>query len=157
MATRKQLIALHSHWTTADAVNHHLKRSRRLPDDADPEMLEAIEQLGKMMSLLSVITVWYSLLFVVVEGYQELGLHDPVLDALLSRKVYVDALRRFRNSTFHYQQNPLSSKHREFIETEESEIWIRDLNRAFDRFFDRELKISADIARWRAAPRDHTA
>ena len=103
------------------------------------------------MSLLSVITVWYSLLFVVVEGYQELGLHDPAVDELLSRNENVDALRRFRNSTFHYQQNPLSSKHREFIEAKDSEIWIRDLNRAFDKFFDRELKISEDIERWRAA------
>jgi hypothetical protein len=154
MATRRQLIALHKHWTTADAVDHHLRRSRRFADDAEPEMPEAIEQLGNMMSLLSVITVWYSLLFVVMEGYQELGLHDPVVDELLSRNEYVDALRRFRNSTFHYQQNPLSSKHREFIEAEDSEIWIRELNRAFDNFFDRELKISEDIARWRAA---HTA
>ena len=117
-------------------------------------MPEAIEELGNMMSLLAVITVWYSLLFVVVEGYQELELHDPEVDELLSNRAYVDALRRFRNSTFHYQQNPLSRKRREFIEAEDSEIWIRDLNRAFDNFFDRELKISEDIARWGAAP-DH--
>ena len=54
---------------------------------------------------------------------------------------YVDRLRRFRNSILHYQEDPLSEKHVAFLVAKGSERWIRDLNRAFKAYFERELPI----------------
>lgn len=84
-------------------------------------------------------SVWYSLLYVVIESCVELGYHDTEVDAFLSNEDYVSRLRRFRNATFHYQEDPFSSKLLEFLEAENSSGWIRNLSHAFENFFEREL------------------
>ncbi len=58
-----KLVGLHKHWITADAINHHLRRSNAgSPEAALSELPEGIQELGNLMSMLSVLTVWYSLL-----------------------------------------------------------------------------------------------
>jgi hypothetical protein len=47
---------------------------------------------------------WYSGLYVVIEGYQELKLHGEKIDALL-QSPNVDLLKRLRHGTFHFQNN----------------------------------------------------
>ncbi len=61
---------------------------------------------------------------------------------------YANALRRFRNATFHYEMNPLSPKIMDFLTAKESESWIGNLNRALDGFFVRELNIKDVLARF---------
>ena len=99
---------LHKHWVTADSINYHLGRSMKgsLLEGAPKEFAA----LGQMMSAFAALGVWYSLLYVVVEGYRELGCHDTHVDAFLANDQYVTALRLFRNATFHYQTDPLSPK-----------------------------------------------
>jgi hypothetical protein len=82
------------------------------------------------------LTYSYSNLYLVIEGWKELGLKDEKIDKLLTSP-YVDRLRRFRNATFHYQKEPLSPKHMEFFGTEEerTEDWIDELYNEFARFF----------------------
>src|SRR5450759_3093607 len=53
---------------------------------------------------------WYGSLYTVIEGWRELGLHDPEIDQLLTSP-NVEALRLFRNATFHYQSQWLHTKH----------------------------------------------
>ena len=78
----------------------------------------------------------YSGIYLVIEGWRELNLHDERIDALLESPL-VDRLRRFRNATFHHQKEPLSRKHLEFFgtEEEETEIWLNKLYSEFERFF----------------------
>ena len=78
----------------------------------------------------------YSGIYLVIEGWQDLGLQDDRIDELLESP-YVDKLRRFRNATFHYQKEPLSRKHFEFFGTEEeqTELWLNNLYREFERYF----------------------
>jgi hypothetical protein len=78
----------------------------------------------------------YSSIYLVIEGWRELGLHDPKIDAL-TVSPFVDRLRRFRNATFHYQRDLLSPKHLEFFGTddERTEVWLNDLYTEFARFF----------------------
>ena len=78
----------------------------------------------------------YSGIYLVIEGWRELGLADDRIDELLESP-YVDRLRRFRNATFHFQKQPLSMKHFEFFGTEEeqTEVWLNKLYREFERFF----------------------
>lgn len=141
-----QLVALHKHWIAADSVNYHLRRSARVDEADDAGFPKAFEDMAKAMTIFSALGVWYSLLQVVVEGYVELRLRDEKLDEILSNSDNVKALRRFRNATFHYQEDPLSQKILEFILADGSEVWINDLNRAFKSFFERQLNLQAVVA-----------
>ncbi len=80
---------------------------------------------------------WYAGLYVVIEGWEELNFIDPVIDSLLKHdEGYVSLLRRYRNGTFHYQNNLLNNKRLDLIETGENHVyWIRLLHGEFCRFF----------------------
>lgn len=45
--------------------------------------------------------MWYSSLFVVIEGWRELYIDDNIINELLKSE-NVDLLRKYRNSVFHY-------------------------------------------------------
>jgi len=108
-----------------------------------------VTALGGQLSMFHAVSVWYALLYVVVEGYRELDLHDKAVDSVLSEGNYVEELRRFRNAIFHYQEQVISPKIMEFLEAKDSEIWIRRLNRALDRFLTNALGIKEDLERWK--------
>ena len=78
----------------------------------------------------------YSGIYLVIEGFRDLGLKDQRIDELLESP-FVDRLRLFRNATFHYQKEPSSCKHLQFFGTEEerTEVWLNDIYREFERFF----------------------
>jgi hypothetical protein len=135
------LASLHKHWIAAYAVNYHLRRSSKLPLEEYETLPKEVTEAGMFHSTFIVLGVWYGLLFVVIEGYREVEGRDSEIDGLLASEVHVDSLRRFRNATFHYQKDPISPKLMEFLEVPESEIWIRKLNSAFQRYFERELNI----------------
>jgi hypothetical protein len=140
-----RLAALYRHWLTADAVNHHLRRSMQQPEPVPPGLSAEWMQAGTFMSGVSVMSVWYSLLFVVVEGYIELSCQDAEVNALLANEDYVNLLKRFRNATFHYQADFLSPKLGDFLAAEGSSKWIQSLNRALKAFFERELINNPDL------------
>jgi hypothetical protein len=78
---------------------------------------------------------WYGGLFVVIEGWRELQLTDPVIDSLLKSK-NVDLLRRYRNGVFHFQKNYFDERFIGFMRDGENCVdWVRQLNREFGRFF----------------------
>lgn len=144
-----KLLALYGHWCNADAVR--IVVSAEIPDkDSDPDMPEELSRLGNYSSSLSRLVVWYSLLYVVVEGYIELKLRDPIVDELLGAEKYVDTLRLFRNATFHYQKEPISEKAIKFLAIEDSEKWIRSLNRALNKFFLERLPIKEQMDAFKA-------
>ncbi|MBN1942901.1 MAG: hypothetical protein JW849_06360 [Phycisphaerae bacterium] len=78
----------------------------------------------------------YSGIFLVIQGWESLELHDPKIDKLLESP-FVDRLRKFRNATFHYQKDMLSPKHLQFFGTQEekTEEWLNSLYAEFERFF----------------------
>lgn len=78
---------------------------------------------------------WYGALFVVVEGYQELGLHDEKVDTLLASK-NVELLQRFRNGTFHFQKDYYDDRFASFWKKSQDTVkWVHDLNLALGEFF----------------------
>ena len=80
-------------------------------------------------------SLWYGCLYALIEGWVELDLHHPAIDALLESP-NVDLLRRYRNGTFHFQRELWSRKVVDFIaEGAASAVWARDLNAAFGQFF----------------------
>lgn len=134
----RELAALHKHWCTADAV----KLSVAAPvHDGLPDWPEDLLALANMHSQFLRISVWYALLFVVVEGYRELKVDDPAINALLADEAMTDSLRRFRNAVFHFQEDPVGPKLMQFLQTPESETWVHQLHAAFKTFFENALPL----------------
>jgi hypothetical protein len=80
---------------------------------------------------------WYGGLYVVIEGWRELGLADPSIDRLLTSP-NVELLRRYRNGVFHYQATYFDDRFNGFITSQDSVPWVRELNLAFGSYFLRE-------------------
>jgi len=86
---------------------------------------------------------WYASLHVVLEGWDALGLTDPIVDRLLSHpNNYRGLLRRFRHGMFHFQSDLLDERFLAFLrEGAPHAIWIRALHdeiiRAFRELIDR--------------------
>lgn len=139
-----KLAALHRHWIIADSVRVVLQQKTVTPEQEE----QAIKQFGveyvafgEHASMVCRMQVWYSLLYVVVEGYRELGQEYQPLEEVLAKAEYVDLLRRFRNATFHFQADPLNDKLIDFLDKQDSEIWIRDLNKQLEAFFMQALPL----------------
>jgi hypothetical protein len=138
------LASLHKHFLAADAVKQLM--FAKIPVDSStsklpPELQEAAQQFSSMLRL----QIFYALIYVVVEGYKELGCKDEGVDRLLENTEYVDNMRRFRNANFHYQEDSFSPKLVDFLHSEGSEDWVRGLYFALDRFFTEKLKLKEVI------------
>lgn len=77
---------------------------------------------------------FYSGLHVVIEGWKDLGLTDPKIDALLTSS-NVDLLRRFRNGSFHYQKDFFDIRFMDFLISTDSDSWIKELRDELSRWF----------------------
>jgi len=76
-------------------------------------------------------SLWYASLYVVVEGWRQLGLRNGLVESLLSEGEYLSLLRRFRNGTMHYQEAYWDARLTEFIgQGAESASWVRELHAA---------------------------
>ncbi len=137
-ANKMKLAALHRHWIIADAVRVVLWQKVASPKQEEAEAKQfGLEYVafGEHASTVCRMQVWYSLLFVVIDGYKEIGLMYAPLEVVLAKEEYVGLLRRFRNATFHYQTDPLSDKLIDFLNKEDSEVWIGELNKQLEAFF----------------------
>lgn len=77
---------------------------------------------------------WYGGLYVVVEGWQELGLSDPIVDPLL-KSSNVQLLRRYRNGIFHFQKDYMDERFHKFMAPKDCVPWVRDLTNDFGDYF----------------------
>jgi hypothetical protein len=115
---------------------------RRFRDESDPEWFQMLmaDKSGLVMFFLSPPGIYlmysYAGIYLVIEGWRDLGLNDQKIDELL-QSPFVDRLRRFRNATFHYQKDLVSWKHLDCFGTEEerTEVWLNQLYRELERFF----------------------
>lgn len=77
---------------------------------------------------------WYGELYVVIEGWKEIGLSDPVVDSLLTSP-NVELLKRYRNGVFHFQKQYFDERFLGFMRSKDSVTWVADLNQAFGAYF----------------------
>ncbi|VVQ38478.1 hypothetical protein PS943_05922 [Pseudomonas fluorescens] len=132
-----KLAALHRHWIVADSVRAVLQQKVTTPKQEELAIQKFGSDyiaFGEHASMLCRMQVWYSLLYVVVEGYRALEQKYAPLEELLANGEFVDLLRRYRNATFHYQTDALNDKVIDFLNKENSEVWIRDLNKQLEAF-----------------------
>lgn len=144
-----KLAALHRHWIVADAVRAVLQQKTATPMQEKLAIHKfGIDHVafGEHVSMLCRMQVWYSLLYVVVEGYRELEQKFEPLEEVLANGDYVNLLRRYRNATFHYQSDALNDKLIDFLDEKDSEVWIKELNKQLEAFLMWALPISEALA-----------
>ncbi|MDD8027298.1 MAG: hypothetical protein PHI34_12370 [Acidobacteriota bacterium] len=81
---------------------------------------------------------WYGGFYVVVEGWREMGIHDPDIDRLIDSP-NIELLRSYRNGAFHFQKNYFDERFFIFVGEGTSASWVRELNKSLGRFFLQEF------------------
>jgi hypothetical protein len=94
-----ELLALHGNFVAAEAVKQVLFAAIPVDPKTRGLLPDEILVLGQFESARLRLQVFYALMYVVMEGYRELGCHDPEVDRLLAQSDLVEAFRRFRNAT----------------------------------------------------------
>lgn len=86
-------------------------------------------------------SLWYGLLYVVIEGWKSLKLSDAAIDKLL-KSPNADLLKRYRNAVFHYpkKQKYHDERFENFFQEKTTVQWVRQLNSEFSRYFLGALK-----------------
>jgi hypothetical protein len=132
---KQVLHTLHRYFIWANRMRiHFYELVPKIASNPNPDRFtdEAIEA-DMYMSL------WYGELYVVVEGFQELGLSDPGIDALFASP-NLDLLRRYRNGVFHFQKEYFDERFIKFIrDGENAASWVSDLTQALGTYLLREL------------------
>ena len=90
---------------------------------------------------ISYLRLWLATLYAVGEGFVELGLSDPAVNALMQYPAF-ERLRKLRNGTFHYQRS--HERLTQFFSQNAHVKWAESLHSAFDEFF-REYWIAQTV------------
>jgi hypothetical protein len=125
----KHIFALHRYFIWADRMRVHFDQVLK----AGIETTESKRNFS--LDEFLYMSYWYGGMYVVIEGWKDLGLADPEIDNLLNSP-NVDLLRRYRNGTFHFQRDYWDERFIEFMRDSENPVqWIRELRKQFSRFF----------------------
>jgi hypothetical protein len=123
---------LHRYFIWANRMRTHF--------DEELKKVEPNRDFGEYIEANMYMSLWYSQLYVVVEGWRELGLQDTNIDELL-KSPNIELLRRYRNGVCHFQKDYFDDRFQEFISEGEKVVeWVRELNREFGRWFLEYLK-----------------
>lgn len=115
-------VALWEYWHSANIMHD---RAEFLYEDLD-------ETIGAWQEYRTYYTYWLASLYVVMEGFEALGLRDAAIDDLLHK--HRDSLRLFRNSAFHFHKEP--HKFMQFHDDEGLRLnWAEGVHQAFADYF----------------------
>lgn len=123
------VVSLHKYylWATYMAARFYdeLPKVSQSQSWAEPEVLQGFMFLS----------YWYATLYAVAEGWKELRLADPTIDALLTES-HLALLKRYRNGVFHFQHDYFDRRYQDFFdEGQAAREWVDDLHKAFTNFF----------------------
>ncbi|MGO8754745.1 MAG: hypothetical protein ACLQHK_05890 [Gallionellaceae bacterium] len=125
--TSEGLLSLHRYFIWANRMRTHFDELLQLEN-------YAMAPQGQIESRLYM-SYWYAGLYVVIEGWRELGLSDVPIDDLLNSP-NVELLRRYRNGTFHFKRAYNDQRFMELLKDGTDVVaWVRELNQQFGRFF----------------------
>jgi hypothetical protein len=71
---------------------------------------------GLIDRMFATMLYWYTSLYVAVEAWAELKLHDEVIETLLSNELHVGFLKRLRNGVCHFQHGLDDSRFADFFD-----------------------------------------
>lgn len=122
-----EVITLHRYYIWANRMRTHF--------DAVLARREETSAAGFPIEAHMYMSLWYSCLYVVIEGWRKLGLKDETICTLLESP-NTTLLRRYRNGVFHFQPKYFDRKSLGLIEQGENVVnWVRTLNHELGRFF----------------------
>ena len=129
MPTHAEVLTLHRYYIWANKFRTHFDQIiASAPNLEENPLLWFANETGLFLSY------WYAALYVVIEGWQTLGLQDEELNLLLASP-NVEHLRRYRNGVCHFQHKYLDERFLAMMSSRDSVQWVRSLNSAFGRFF----------------------
>lgn len=141
---RPELITLHRYWVHANRLREHFLSALIDPEWLELAKLTESDNHRRVLNFAFMLhdpgifmLFWYSSLYVVVEGWQELGLSDPDVDRLLGSP-NIGLLKRFRNGVFHYQKRYFDDRFTDFVAVDETVPWVNELNNAIGAYFRRQ-------------------
>jgi hypothetical protein len=103
-------------------------------DAAQLGMEFLFSKAGIMMSY------WYGMLCVVVDGWEQTSLSDPEIDRMLKSPGKRKQLWDFRNGVFHFQKELLSAKQQPLFDERSFVPWVTTLSDAFKRRLIAEMR-----------------
>ena len=125
-------LSLHRYFIWANHLRDYFDAAIKMRDGSD--VTAFANDIGLFMAH------WYGALYVVVEGWKELDLHDPNIDKLLQSQ-NVELLKRFRHGAFHFQKHYFDDRFDNFWKNSQDTVpWVRKLNSEFGYYFLREFQ-----------------
>ena len=116
--TAKDIRALRRYFVTAETMR---VRAQKMMDKYGPdELMFDKPQFAKFFGYTS---LWFSTLWVALDGWRELGLSDDHIQEVLDDD-RMDLLRQFRNVTFHFKREYVAPRHLAFLTAEDSMAWV---------------------------------
>lgn len=129
LSNKETLLSLHRYYIWANKMRDHFDESLKL---------SIIKNAG--IESFMYMSYWYASIYVVTEGWFELGFEDHVIDELL-KSDNLDLLKRYRHGVFHYQKQYNDMRFLELLKNGENAVeWVRKLNKELGRYFLNELK-----------------
>ena len=129
-ALDRHVVTLYRYFMWADRMREAMER---MLDEGGPRLL--VSSAGDLLFLYT--SYYHSALYIVIEGWDDLGLKDPEIDQRLLQVDNVALLKRFRHGTFHFQREYLDSRIIDLVSTEGVAEWIRSVRDAFWAWFER--------------------
>lgn len=139
---------LYVHWRAADSMKQFAFALVEEHDTAPVETAPADQPTPSLLRL----SVWYSLIHVVIEGYTQQGHKEPGVEKHLSDHHSLAMLETLRKGLFDCHRDPASAAMLAFLQDKKHVLWILGLNTAFRRFFERHLPsgtVPPESAAWR--------
>lgn len=133
-ASAESIFVLHKYFLHATLTKGLFVQALKKQSESGQKLTDLDPELMTRMRL------WYATLYVVVEGWEVLGLQDERVETLLQDRARVELLKRFRNAAFHYQKEYFHEKEAQVYENVGFPNWINELSRAFGRYFLEFLK-----------------
>lgn len=114
----------------------HLRRYRAWKENNDQSEDRGWESMWELIALEA---AYYASSYVVIEGWHQVPLSDPVVDELLAANPrYVKDLKRYRHSVFHYQPTHVDIHKRQVAIRAEGPVaaeWLAVLHLEFCRVY----------------------
>lgn len=145
MKDEKTVYTLHRYLIWSNLMREHFHQT--LEAQGQPPESESAVYRQWLIRPFAFFCYWFASLYVVIEGWKELGLRDDKIDALLNSD-YINLLRRLRNGVFHFQRDYFDRRFLDYTKAgDPATNWADDLHNEFSRYFlewfdSREFKYS---------------
>ena len=135
------ILSLHRYFCAAARMQKYYERVLQSAELAEKRRTLTVDMFAYYLHSgpPSVLYYWYGAIFVVREGYEELGLSDARVDALLASTENLNALKRCRHGAFHFQKHYFDERFLEATQEPDFVRWVDDLTDAFRQCIEKEM------------------